>query len=136
MKHWHGIRVMLLGARQTNQRIRKIGVLASWICGRTFKHLFLLKYYILEDTTCIESKLAHFWSGFSTFWWDSSPFAQKVSRKIASWNWYESVAIPFYSDFSQNIKFLRKQLAWEVNRPILEVGFQPFGDIPHRLLRK
>jgi hypothetical protein len=31
---------------------------------------------------------------------------------------------------------MRKPPAQEVNRPILQVGFQPFCEIPHCLLRK
>ena len=42
----------------------------------------------------------------------------------------------FCRDFSQNINFLRKQPKEEVNRTILQVGFQPFSEIPHHFLRK
>jgi hypothetical protein len=43
---------------------------------------------------------------------------------------------PFCSDFSKNINFLRKRSTREVNRSIIQVGFQLFGDVPHCLLRK
>jgi hypothetical protein len=46
------------------------------------------------------------------------------------------MVVHFSSDFSTNINFLRKRLTKEVNIPIIQVGFQSFGDIPHHLLRK
>jgi hypothetical protein len=46
------------------------------------------------------------------------------------------VVVTFINYSSQNIMFLRKRLALKVNRPILEVGFQPFHEILHGLLRK
>jgi hypothetical protein len=54
------------------------------IYGHTFPHSFLPKYYVLEEMACKESKLAHFGSGFSTIWRDTSLFAQNVSRNIIS----------------------------------------------------
>jgi hypothetical protein len=46
------------------------------------------------------------------------------------------MVIPFSCDFSKNINVLRKQLLGEVNQPIIQVIFQSFEEIPHRLLRK
>jgi hypothetical protein len=39
-------------------------------------------------------------------------------------------------DFSKNINFMRKKPMRKVNRPIMQVGFQPFDEIPHRFLKK
>jgi hypothetical protein len=44
--------------------------------------------------------------------------------------------VPFNNYSSKNITFWRKQPTLKVNRHILEVGFEPFGDIRHRFLRK
>jgi hypothetical protein len=44
------------------------------------------------------------------------------------------VVVPFDSDLTQNVNFLSNRLNREVNRSILQVGFQPFCEMLHHLL--